>query len=293
MPIKQVTCAVCGQLVNKSQTCSLGEGRRACKTHEEARFAANRNRHHEVQHHELNCSRIQQAASKWRPRNHNPLKPSPLLTLLALQELGDRGGRTCVKCGTHNWGLSLLMLSMSRAIKNNFSAPTPKLDPLNEHELTNLLRLAADALIYNPLLTDVEISIIRMMIEQQTEFELSGLATGTLRKDQDAFRRHLTPVQGQHLCFACLGRLTPDPGPRPLLATFQAQEKNPSASLVLAARLSILVALFVCAPDTSKQAAQITRWLQRSATRPTNYLNEVVYRMFRGLEEAARGSNAP
>lgn len=35
MPIKQVTCCICNEVVNKAQTLSVGEGKRACRSHSE------------------------------------------------------------------------------------------------------------------------------------------------------------------------------------------------------------------------------------------------------------------
>jgi len=34
MPIKQCACSICGQTVNKAQTYFIGDGKRACKSHE-------------------------------------------------------------------------------------------------------------------------------------------------------------------------------------------------------------------------------------------------------------------
>lgn len=34
MPIPQTTCVICGSIVNKSTTVHIGDGKRACKTHE-------------------------------------------------------------------------------------------------------------------------------------------------------------------------------------------------------------------------------------------------------------------
>jgi hypothetical protein len=42
MPIPRVTCCICGQEVNKAQTLHVGDGKRACRSHEETTEASKR-----------------------------------------------------------------------------------------------------------------------------------------------------------------------------------------------------------------------------------------------------------
>jgi hypothetical protein len=78
MPAKTVTCAICGEEVTKRQTYSIGDGKRACKKHEETQEKATELRQAEK---DAKADQRQKAEEKKKQRKRkreahmHPLKP--------------------------------------------------------------------------------------------------------------------------------------------------------------------------------------------------------------------------